>query len=84
MPYHAGTLKFYQHHYVRTTMASTFNVEKTSTTPAAAGAKPLSKDDTPQTEAETEEMRVNPYREAVRALTWAATTTRPDVAYAAH
>ena len=45
----AGTLKLDQHHYVRT-VASKFNVEKTSTTPAAAGAKPLSKDDAPQTE----------------------------------
>ena len=79
----AGTLKFDQHHYVRT-MASKFSVEKTGTTPAAAGEKPSSKDDAPQTEAETEEMRVTPYREAVAALMWAATMTRPDVAYAAH
>ena len=34
----AGTLKFDQQHYVRT-MGSKFSVEKTSTTPAAAGAK---------------------------------------------
>ena len=40
----AVMLKFYQHHYART-MASKFSVEKTSITPAAAGAKPLSKDD---------------------------------------
>ncbi|CAM9911565.1 unnamed protein product, partial [Ascophyllum nodosum] len=79
----AGTLKFDQHHYVRT-MASKFSVEKTSTTPAAAGSMPLSKDDAPHTEAETEGMRVTPYREAVGALMWAATMTRPDVAYAAH
>ena len=79
----AGTLKFDQNHYVRT-MTSKFNVEKTSTTPAAAGAEPLSKDDAPQTEVETEEMRVTPYRDAVGALMWAATMTRPDVAYAAH
>ena len=79
----AGTLKFDEHHYVRT-MASKFSAEKTSTTPAAAGAKPLSKDDAPQTEAETEEMRATPYREAIEALMWAATMTRPDVAYAAH
>ena len=71
----AGTLKFDQHHCVRT-MDSKFSVEKTSTT---AGAKPLSKDDAPQTEAETEEMYVTPYREAVEALMWAATMTRPDV-----
>ena len=50
----AGTLKLDQHHYVRT-MASKFKVEKTSTTPATAGAKPLSKNDALQTEAETEE-----------------------------
>ncbi|CAN0401297.1 unnamed protein product, partial [Ascophyllum nodosum] len=34
----ARTLKFDRHHYART-MASKFNVEKTSTTPAAAGEK---------------------------------------------
>ena len=90
MPHHAGsrrgnagTLKFDQHHYVWT-MASKFSVEKTSTTPAAAGVKPLSKDDAPQTEAETEDKRVTPYQEAVGALMWAATMTRLDVAYAAH
>ena len=65
-------------------MASKFSVEKTSTTPAAAGEKLLSKDDAPQTEAETEERRVTPYWEAVGALTWAAAMTRPDVAHAAH
>ena len=75
---HAGTLKFDQHHYVRT-MAPKFSVE-----PALAGAKLLSEDDVPQTEAKTEEMRVTPYREAVGALMWAATMTRPDVACAAH
>ncbi|CAN0158280.1 unnamed protein product, partial [Ascophyllum nodosum] len=35
----AGTLTSDQHHYVQT-MASKFSVEKTSTTPAAAGANP--------------------------------------------
>ena len=79
----ARTLTFDQHHY-RRTMASKFSVEKTSTTPAAAEAKPLSKDDAPQTEAETEEMHATPYREAVGALMWAATMTRSDVVYAAH
>ena len=63
----AGTLKLNQHNYVRT-IASKFNVEKISTTPAAAGAKPLSKNNAPQTEGETEEMLVTPYREAVGAL----------------
>ena len=70
--------KLDQHRYVRT-MASKLNVDKTSTTPVAAGAKPLSQDDALQTEAETEEVRVTPYREAVGALMWAATMTRPDV-----
>ena len=79
----AGTLKLDQHRHVRT-VASKFNVEKTSTTPAAAGAKTLSKDDAPQTEAETEEMHVTPYREAAGAIMWAVTMTRRDVAYAAH
>ena len=79
----AGTLKLDQQHYVRT-VASKFNVEKTGTTPTAAGEKPLSKDDAPQTEAEAEKMRVTLYREAIGALMWAATMTLPDVAYAAH
>ncbi|CAM9960652.1 unnamed protein product, partial [Ascophyllum nodosum] len=38
----------------------------------------------PTNETETEDMRVIPYREAVGALMWAATVTRPDVAYAGH
>ena len=63
----AGTLKFDQHHNVRT-MASKFTVEKTGTTPAATEAKPLPKADVSQTEAETEEMSVTPYREAVGTL----------------
>ena len=63
----AGTLKFDQHHYVRT-MASKFTVEKTRTTPTAAEGKPLPKADVSQIEAETEEMSVTPYREAVGAL----------------
>ena len=79
----ATTLKLEQHRYART-VASNFNIEKTNTTPAAAGAKPLSKDDAPQTEVEPEEMRVTPYREAIGALMGVATMTRPDVAYAAH
>ena len=79
----AGTLKLDQHCDVRV-VDSKFKVEKTSTTPAAEEAKPLSKDNAPQTEAETEEMRVTPFREAVGALVWAATMTRPDVVYAAH
>ena len=87
MPHHAGSRRGnveIRPTPLRTDQASKFNVDKTSTTPAAAGEKPLSKDDAPQTEAETEEMRVTPYREAIGALMWAATMTRPDNAYAAH
>ena len=65
-------------------VASNFNVEIKGTTPTAARAKPLHKDDTPQTEAEAEEMRVTLYRDEVGALMWTATMTRPDVAYATH
>ena len=53
----AGTLKLDQHRYVRT-VASKFNAEVTSTTPAAAGERPLFMDDAPQTETETEEVCV--------------------------
>ena len=45
--------------------------------------KTLSKDDAPQTEAETDGMRVTPYREAVGTLMWTATVICPDAAYAA-
>ena len=79
----AGTLKLDQQSYVLT-IASKFNVDKTSTTSAVAGVKPLSKHDAQQTEAETKEMRITPYREAVGALMWAATMTPPDVAYTSH
>ena len=48
----AGTLKFDQHQYVRI-IASKITVEETSTTPAAAEAKSLPKDDVSQTETET-------------------------------
>ena len=71
----AGTMNVDQHRFVRT-VASKFNAEKTSTTPEVSGAKPLSKDDAPQTEAETEEMRITPYREVLGALMWAATMTQ--------
>ena len=77
----AETLKLDQHRYVRA-VASKFNVEKRSITSAAAGVKPLSKYHAPQTEAETEEMRVTPCQEAVGTIMWAATMIRADT-YAA-
>ena len=63
----AGTLKLDQRRYVRT-VTLIFNVEKASTPPAVVGAKPLSRDNAPQTGEETDEMRVTQYREAVGAL----------------
>ena len=63
----AGMLKLDQYHYIRT-MVSKITVEETSTTPAATEAKQLPKADVSQTEAETEEMRVTPCREAVGVL----------------
>ena len=50
----------------------------------SSGSKPLSMDHAPQTEAETEEMRVAPYRETVGALKWVETMTHPDAAYTTH
>ena len=79
----AGTLKFDQHRYVQA-VAERFGITKTSAIPSAAGEKALSKEDSPQTDAEAEEMRQVPYREAVGALKGAATMTRPDLSYAAY
>ena len=79
----ARTLTFDQHLYAET-VANRFYVTKTSMIPMAAGVKPLSKGDGPKTAKEKEEMRHIPYREAVGALMWAATMTRPDLSFAAH
>ena len=79
----AGTLKVDQRQYVQE-IAERFGITKTSAIPTAAGRKALSKADGPQTDAEVDEMRQVPYREAVGALMWAATMTRPDISYAAH
>jgi len=77
----AKTLSLDQHVYVQT-VADRFQVTKTSSTPAATGIKPLSKEDGAKTPAEREEMENIPYREAVGALMWAATMTRLDIASA--
>ena len=50
-------------------------------TPAEPGLK-LSLDMSPQTDKEVEEMKQIPYKEAVGALLYISTTTRPDISYA--
>ena len=79
----ARTVTFDQRRYART-VAERFGIDKTSIIPASPGMAPLSKADEPQTDAEIAEMRSRPYREAVGALMWIATMTRPDLSYAAH
>ncbi|CAM9931102.1 unnamed protein product [Sphacelaria rigidula] len=59
-------------------------VVKTSKIPVATGAAALSKTDGPGNKDEVNEMRGIPYREAVGALMWIATMTRPDLSFAAH
>jgi hypothetical protein len=51
------------------------------TTPLAPGTQ-LSKDDSPTSQEEMDEMAIRPYRELVGALTWLALGTRPDIAFA--
>ena len=63
-------------------MAKRFDVKKTTKSPVALGVPTLSKADEPRNREEKEETRKFPYREAVWALMWTATMTRPDIAYA--
>ena len=77
----ARELKFDQHLYVES-MVKRFDVKKTTKIPAASGVPTLSKEDEPRNPEEKEEMRKFPYREAVGALMWTATMTRPDIACA--
>ena len=79
----ARTLTFDQRIHGET-VAKLFNVTKTSMIPMATGVNPLSKKDGSKNPKEKEEMRRIPYREAVGALMWAATMTRPDLSFAAH
>ena len=74
-------LKFDQHLYVES-MVKTFDVKKTTKIPAASGVPSLPKADEPRSPEEKDEMRKFPYREAVGALMWTATMTRPDIACA--
>ena len=66
------------------TIAETFKVDTTSVLPALVDKNAtLSKQDSPQSPEELENMRNIPYREAVGALMmWASTMTRPDIASA--
>ena len=63
-------------------MVKRFDVKKATKIPAASGVPTLSKVDEPRSPEEKEEMRKFPYREAVGALMWMATMTRPDIACA--
>ena len=63
-------------------MVKRFDVKKATKIPAASGVPTLSKANEPWNPEEKEEMRKFPYREAVRALMWKATMTRPDIACA--
>ena len=77
----ARELKFDQHLYVES-MVKRFDVKNATKIPAASGVPTLSKADEPRNPEEKEEMRKFPYREAVGALMWTATMTRPDIACA--
>ena len=79
----ARALTFDQHIYVES-VAKRLNDTKTSMIPKATGVKPLSTEDGPRNPKEREQMGCIPYREAVGALMWAATMTRPDLSFAAH
>ena len=77
----ARELKLDQYLYMES-MVKRFDVKKATKIPAASGVPKLSKADEPRNPEEKEEIRKLPYREAVGALMWTATMTRPDIACA--
>ncbi|CAM9414988.1 unnamed protein product, partial [Ascophyllum nodosum] len=77
----AHELKFDQHLYVESVLKR-FDVKEATKIPAASGMPTVSKADEPRNPREKEEMRKFPYREAVGALMWTVTMTRPDIACA--
>ena len=60
-------------------MVKRFDVKKATKIPAASGVPTLLKADEPRNPEEKEIMRKFPHREAVGALMWTATMTRPDI-----
>ena len=78
----ARELKLDQHWDVES-MVKRFDIKKATKIPAASGVPTLSKANEPRNLKEKVEMRKFPYREAVGALMWTATMTRPDIACAA-
>ena len=74
---------FDQRRYAQT-VTGRFEIRKIRVIPVSTGKAPLSNEDGPQNDAEIAKMRGIPYPEAVGALMWVATMTRPDLAYTAH
>ena len=71
----AVTLKLNQYQTVPA-LAERFGITKPSVIPSAAGGKPLSKANVPQTRADAGEMCRIPYQGGVGALMWVAIMTR--------
>ncbi|CAM9166761.1 unnamed protein product [Ascophyllum nodosum] len=82
---HMGDAKYYIVCHIirdRKLMVEKVGVEKASRISASSAVPTLLKADEPQTPEEKEEMSKFPYREAVGAHMWTATTTRLNIACA--
>ena len=77
----ARALKLDQHLYVEL-MVKRFDIKRATKILAASGVPTLSKVDEPRNPEEKEKIRKLPYREALGALMWTTTMTRPDIACA--